>query len=86
MLDTGVDINFIKSEIIPRQSLTETRQEHLVMGIGLETGKAQSEVKVSVAGELIKFSIVPDEFAIPCFKILGTEFFISSHEKIDFET
>ena len=84
MLDTGSEISVIKIGMLSNNDKIEQNNEIIIKGICESPIKTLGKVQMTLFGYKIDFVVVPNSFSIPFHGILGSDFFLTTNSKFNF--
>ncbi|KAI4474792.1 hypothetical protein M0804_014668 [Polistes exclamans] len=84
MIDTGAEINLIKSNVLRKSTETDATETVRLTGISQDRHSTLGTAKVRLFGEDVKFHLVEENFPFQSNGILGTEFLQSVSATIDY--
>ncbi|KAI4473512.1 hypothetical protein M0804_015307 [Polistes exclamans] len=84
MIDTGADINLIKTKKLAKRTIINTKRIVQLTGISPDTQKTLGTVELIIFGEKTTFHVVDNHFPISADGIIGNEFLRSTPTNIDY--
>ncbi|KAI4473165.1 hypothetical protein M0804_015460 [Polistes exclamans] len=84
MIDTGADINLIKTKKLAKRTIINTKRIGQLTSISPDTQKTLGTVKLIIFGEKTTFHVVDNHFPISADGIIGNEFLRSTPTNIDY--
>ena len=85
MVDSGLEANIIKSNLLPLEIDIDKYKTILLKGVSQEFQITIGTTEIAIFGKTTTFHVVAEDFDIPCEGILGETYLTQTQGTIDYE-